>query len=81
MYYWMLDIWLQLKKAYFSPSKYKKGMYAEFEDVYYAIRYVNSKEKIYKNWIGKKQFGLWSHKIIFIYVYFNIVVTLRTDKI
>ena len=56
-------------------------MYAEFEDVYYAIRYVNSKEKIYKNWIGKKQFGLWSHKIIFIYVYFNIVVTLRTDKI
>ena len=25
------------------PSKYKKGVYSEFEDVFYAVRYVNSK--------------------------------------
>ena len=26
---------------YFSPYKYEKGTYAEFEDVLYAVRYVN----------------------------------------
>ena len=28
-----------------SPYKYEKWMYAEFKDVYYAVRYVNPKEK------------------------------------
>ena len=27
------------------PYKYEKGMYSKFGDVYYAIRYVNPKEK------------------------------------
>ena len=26
-------------------SKYEKGMYSEFKDVYYAVRYVSPKEK------------------------------------
>ena len=28
-----------------NPSKYKKGFYAEFEYIYYVVRYVNPKEK------------------------------------
>ena len=38
----------------FSPSKDKKGMYAEFKDVYYAVRYINAESKSANTeWVNK----------------------------
>ena len=84
----MLCLWLKLHKSTytneiitgfsFSPSKYEKVKYPEFENISYAGTYVNPKEKS-ANKKGKDQFWIW-FDIFNIYVYFDKFVALRTKK-
>ena len=57
----------------FSPSEDEKGMYDEFIDGFYAVRYENPLAKSEKMHLVNKLFlVLWNN--IYIYVYFDNIV-------